>query len=209
MVVAETAHVGSVRRGIPACPSAHAPRADGLCASGSWRVTIWPRRMCPVSRRVTSSGVVLLDPEGRVYVRKVAGGFGGYDWSFAKGRLEPGLSSEENALRELREEMGLEARIVGVLGDYEGTTGVTRFYVGEVTGGDPSTHGEETDEVRLLPREEARALLNVARDRRILDDLYPWQPSAPLTRMPASRPVGALALAASRLPGPQVPGKRC
>jgi 8-oxo-dGTP pyrophosphatase MutT (NUDIX family) len=132
----------------------------------------------PVGGRVTSSGVVLLDAEGRVYVRKVAGGFGGYDWSFAKGRLEPGVSSEENALRELREEMGLEARIVGVLGDYEGTTGVTRFYVGEVTGGDPGAHGEETEEVRLVAREEARALLNVARDRRVLDDLYRWQPPA-------------------------------
>jgi 8-oxo-dGTP pyrophosphatase MutT (NUDIX family) len=128
---------------------------------------------------VSSSGVVLLDHEGRVYVRRVAGGFGGYDWSFAKGRLEPGLSSEENALRELREEMGLEARIVGVLGDYEGTTGVTRFYVGEVTGGDPNAHGEETEEVRLVSREEARALLNVRRDRRVLDDLYRRRPPAP------------------------------
>ena len=133
----------------------------------------------PVSGQVTSSGVVLLDSEGRVYVRKVAGGFAGYDWSFAKGRLEPGLSSEENALRELREEMGLEARIVGVLGDYEGQTGFTRFFVGEVTGGDPSAHGEETDEVRLVPQEEARALLNVRRDRGVLDDLYRWRPPAP------------------------------
>ena len=72
-----------------------------------------------VSERVTSSGVVLLDRDGLVYIREVAGGFGGYDWSFAKGRLEPGISLEENALRELREEMGLEARIVGELGDYE------------------------------------------------------------------------------------------
>ena len=131
-----------------------------------------------VSGRVTSSGVVLLDTEGRVYVRKVAGRFGGHDWSFAKGRLEPGVSSEENALRELREEMGLEARIVGVLGDYEGTTGVTRFYVGEVTGGDPTAHGKETEVVWLVTREEARELLNVGRDRRVLDDLYRGRPPA-------------------------------
>jgi 8-oxo-dGTP pyrophosphatase MutT (NUDIX family) len=133
----------------------------------------------PMGERVTSSGVGLLDREGLVYIRKVAGGFGGYAWSFAKGRLEPGISLEENALRELREEMGLEARIVGVLGDYQGTTGITRFYVGEVTGGDPRAHGEETEEVRLVAREEARALLNVGRDRRVLDDLYRWRSRAP------------------------------
>ena len=127
---------------------------------------------------MTSSGVVILDPDGLRLRAQGGGVFGGYDWSFAKGQVEPGLSLEENALRELREEMGLEARIVGVLGDYEGTTGITRFYVGEVTGGDPGAHGKETDEVRLVPREEARALLNVRRDRRVLDDLYRWRPSA-------------------------------
>jgi len=131
---------------------------------------------CPsVSEAVTSTGVVILDPDGRVYVRKVAGGFGGYDWSFAKGRVEDGVSLEEKALRELREEMGLEARIIGVLGDYRGTTGTTRLFVGEVTGGDPCVHGEETELVRLVPREKARALLNTRRDRRVLDDLYGWQ----------------------------------
>ena len=73
--------------------------------------------------------------------------------------------------------MGLEARIVGVLGDYKGQMGFTRFFVGEVTGGDPTAHGKETDEVRLVAQEEARALLNVRRDRDVLDDLYRWRPS--------------------------------
>ena len=39
----------------------------------------------PVSGQVNSSGVVLLDSDGLVYVRKVAGCFAGYKWSFAKG----------------------------------------------------------------------------------------------------------------------------
>jgi 8-oxo-dGTP pyrophosphatase MutT (NUDIX family) len=124
----------------------------------------------------TSSGIVILTSDGRVYVRKVTGGFGGAEWSFAKGKVEPAFSLEENARRELNEEMGLEARILGVLGDYKGTTGWTRFYVGEVTGGDIRDHGWETEEVRLVTREEARKLLNVARDRRVLDDLYRWRP---------------------------------
>ena len=79
-----------------------------------------------MSEGVTGTGVVIHDPDGRVYVRKVRGRFGGYDWSFAKGRVEPGVSLEENALRELGEEMGLEARIVGVLGDRATSTGRKR-----------------------------------------------------------------------------------
>ena len=132
-----------------------------------------------MSKPVTSSGVVLLDSDGLVYVRKVAGCYGGYKWSFAKGQLVKGMSLEENALRELREEMGLEARIIGELGDYKGDTGFTRFFVGKVTGGDPTAHGKETDEVRLVPQEEARELLNKQRDRDVLDDLYRWQPPSP------------------------------
>ena len=64
--------------------------------------------------QVTSSGVVIVEGDGRVYIRKVANNYMGYKWSFAKGQVKPGLTLEENALKELREEMGLEARIVGV-----------------------------------------------------------------------------------------------
>jgi 8-oxo-dGTP pyrophosphatase MutT (NUDIX family) len=125
---------------------------------------------------LTSTGIVILPRNGRIFIRKVAGGYGGYDWSFAKGKVKPGLSLEENALRELQEEMGLEARIVGVLGDYEGDTGVTRFFVGEITGGDIRDHGWETEKVCAVTHEEAQKRLNRARDRRVLDDLYRWRP---------------------------------
>ena len=125
-----------------------------------------------MNAHVTSSGVVVPSGDGRVYVRKVAGGYGGYKWSFAKGRIEPGLTLEENALKELKEEMGLEARIVAVLGDYGGDTGTTRFFIGEATGGDTNDIGPETEEVRLVAYEEASQLLNRKRDRDVLDDLY-------------------------------------
>ena len=125
-----------------------------------------------MSAQVTSTGVVVRSSDGRVYIRKVAGGFGGYKWSFAKGRLEPGLSEEENALKELREEMGLEAKIVDVLGDYPGDTGTTRFFIGEATGGDTTSFGSETETVLLATYDEARELLNRPRDQQVLDDLY-------------------------------------
>lgn len=123
-----------------------------------------------------SSGVVVIAPDGCVYVRKVANDYGGYKWSFAKGRVEPGFSLEENALKELQEEMGLEARIVGDLGAYPGDTGTTHFFLGEVTGGDPAAFGPETDEVRLVTREEARKLLNKKRDQLVLEELNRQRP---------------------------------
>ena len=101
----------------------------------------------------TSSGVLVRSEDGRIYIRKVRGDYGGYRWSFAKGHIEPGLSVEENALEELREEMGLNARITGLLGDYAGDSGITRFFVGEVAGGDITRFGPETEEVRLVTYE--------------------------------------------------------
>src|SRR5205823_1282428 len=53
-----------------------------------------------MASHVTSTGVLVLSDDGRVYIRKVKGGYGGYDWSFAKGRIEHGLSLEQNALKE-------------------------------------------------------------------------------------------------------------
>ena len=35
---------------------------------------------------------MVIADDGRVYVRKVANDYGGYKWSFAKGKMEPGLS---------------------------------------------------------------------------------------------------------------------
>jgi 8-oxo-dGTP pyrophosphatase MutT (NUDIX family) len=135
--------------------------------------------MQAVTNDVTSAGVVVFSEDGRVYVRIPTDEFGGYKWSFAKGRLEAALSIEQNALRELREEMGLEARIVGVIGDYKGDTSVTRFFLGEETGGDITRYGSETEEVRLASYEEARKLLNKPRDKQVLEDALRLRRSLP------------------------------
>ena len=134
--------------------------------------------MHPMADHITSAGVIIIEDDGRIYVRKVTNAFAGYKWSFAKGRVEAGVSVEQTALNELREEMGLEAKLLRVLGDYKGQTGITRFFLGEATGGDTSSHGSETEEVRLVSRVEARGLLNVARDRQVLDDAYDLRSSS-------------------------------
>jgi hypothetical protein len=50
--------------------------------------------------------------------------------------------------------------------------GRSRFYIGEVTGGDIVAFGPETEEMRLTTYQEATALLNRARYKQVLDDVF-------------------------------------
>ena len=77
-----------------------------------------------------AGGIVFWD--GNVVLRRNRKGH----WLFPKGHLEEGESLEEAALREVREELGLEARIVDKAGvvrfSYEGDDYEVHFFVMEV-----------------------------------------------------------------------------
>jgi ADP-ribose pyrophosphatase YjhB (NUDIX family) len=116
-----------------------------------------------------SSGMVLIE-DGKVWIYEPRKHFGGYKHTFPKGGLEPGLSAQQNAHKEVFEETGLRAEVAGFLGDFEGDTGVTRFYLAHRTGGKP-TSGAETASVKQVTIAEARELLNRERDQAVLDAL--------------------------------------
>src|SRR6185312_15342658 len=84
-----------------------------------------------------SSGVVIHEPDGRVWLIKPTKGFGGYYYTFPKGGIDEGLSPQANAIKEAYEETGLKVRITGFAGDYEGDTSVTRLYHAVREGGTP------------------------------------------------------------------------
>jgi 8-oxo-dGTP pyrophosphatase MutT (NUDIX family) len=101
------------------------------------------------------------------------------DWSFPKGKLDPGESWEEAALREVREEIGLVARLGDELppvsydvagGERSGDEGaargrkVVRYWLMEPESGE-FTPNEEVDEVRWLSPAEAERLLTYDHDR--------------------------------------------
>lgn len=117
-----------------------------------------------------STGVVLLDADARIWIYEPRDHYGGYQHTFPKGRLEQGLTRQQNAHKELFEETGLLGRITGVVGDFEGDTTVTRYYLGVRSGGEP-TCGDETRDVKLVTAEEAENLLNRRRDKDVLKAL--------------------------------------
>lgn len=67
-----------------------------------------------------SAGVVIQLPDGRVVLTEPTGAFAGYKFAFPKGRKDEGETLQETAIREAKEESGLEVRLTGVIGDYRG-----------------------------------------------------------------------------------------
>jgi 8-oxo-dGTP diphosphatase len=127
-----------------------------------------------VNEVVRAAGGVVSDQEGRVaivYRPKYE------DWTFPKGKLEPGESEEEAAVREVHEETGLEVELGRELGyveytDPKGRPKTVHYWVMSVNGGE-FTPNREVSELRWLPLEEAPALLSYDRDREILGRLMP------------------------------------
>lgn len=115
------------------------------------------------------AGVIVEEPDGRIWLVAPTNAFGGYHNTFPKGTCEQGLSMQANALKEAWEESGLQVEITGVLGDFERTTSVARMYIARRTGGNPVDMGWETQAVRLVPIDELEEHLNMIPDKNIID----------------------------------------
>jgi 8-oxo-dGTP diphosphatase len=91
------------------------------------------------------------------------------DWSLPKGKLDPGESWEEAALREVEEETGLRCTLAEELApvgymDRKGRAKVVRYWAMDPQSGS-FVPNDEVDELRWLPVEEAARLLTYAHDR--------------------------------------------
>jgi 8-oxo-dGTP diphosphatase len=94
------------------------------------------------------------------------------DWSLPKGKLEPGETWEQAALREIEEETGLRARLEQELptthysvGDRPKSVRWWRMAVDEDLGAELD---DEVDGVRWLTPEEAMRILDYEQDRQLV-----------------------------------------
>ncbi len=95
------------------------------------------------------------------------------DWSLPKGKLDPGESWREAALREVEEETGFRCRPVRRLGrtsyrDAKGRPKVVRYWLMDLADGEDGegfSPNREVDELRWCTPEAAAELLSYERDR--------------------------------------------
>jgi 8-oxo-dGTP pyrophosphatase MutT (NUDIX family) len=98
-------------------------------------------------------------------------------WGLPKGEIEKGETSEGAAVREVREETGLDAEIEDGLGSiryfyvWEGdrVRKTVHFFLMRATGGDVSAHDHEMEDVRWFPLVEALALAAYRGEREVLE----------------------------------------
>jgi 8-oxo-dGTP diphosphatase len=126
----------------------------------------------PLPAPVPAVGVVCLRGDEVLLIRRGRSPRQG-EWSLPGGRIEPGERAEEAALRELREETGVEARINGLLAVVDGLfPEAGRHYVlidysAEWVSGEPVA-GDDAMEARFVPLDQVEALIDWDETRRVI-----------------------------------------
>jgi 8-oxo-dGTP pyrophosphatase MutT (NUDIX family) len=136
-----------------------------------------------VTRAFSAGGVLLRESAGgrEILLGRRRRERDGATWSLPKGTPDGDETAEQTALREVREETGLEVRILDSVGDihYRFVRGGRRiektvhYFLMEAIGGDLARHDHEFEEVRWFDLAEAEAVMSFATEKDIVARALP------------------------------------
>ena len=124
-------------------------------------------------KREFSAGGIVFNEKGQVLVTQHSQN---KNWSFPKGWIDEGESSEQAALREVKEEGGVVAEIVAKLGynkyvytfDNEKIFKVVTYFLIKYISGEAKDHDWEVSEANWYAPEDALKQLTFSQDKSLL-----------------------------------------
>ncbi len=124
-------------------------------------------------KREFSAGGIVFNDKGEVLITKHSQN---HRWGFPKGLIDPGQTSKEAAVREVKEEGGVEAEIIDKVGDSkfvytwnnEKIFKVVVYFLMKYLSGDPKDHDYEMEEAGWFSPEEALKILSFSNDKELL-----------------------------------------
>jgi 8-oxo-dGTP diphosphatase len=129
-------------------------------------------------REISAGGLVYKKEDGQIFVLLImpSGQTANKDkvWTLPKGHLDKD-KAEDAAVREVREEAGVEAKIVENLGSYkytfvwegENIFKIVTYYLMEYVSGNPKDHDWEVEESKWFELEEGRKNLTYKIDKEV------------------------------------------
>ena len=133
----------------------------------------------PTKTQVSAGGVAYREVEGNLQIALISVGEAGR-WQLPKGTPGRGESNEQTALREVREETGLDTELVEPLDKIEywfyvpGKNSPVRihkyvyFYLLRYVSGDVQDHDHEVNEARWVDIRQAEAMLAFESEKKVL-----------------------------------------
>ncbi len=134
-------------------------------------------------KREFSAGGIVINSQGQVLLTQHSSNL---HWGFPKGNINPGESSREAALREVREEGGVEAEILEKVGDAkyvyslngEKIFKVVSVFLMKYLSGDLKDHDWEVKEAGWFEFKEALKRLSFSQDKLLLKKAWELRQSS-------------------------------
>lgn len=128
-------------------------------------------------RELSAGGVVVRGEDVIVIVPTRRGAQGQRVLGLPKGHVDPGENAEQAATREVREEAGVEADLVGKLGDVryfyqrdgQRIFKMVRFFLFDYRAGSLEDHDDEVEVARWMPLAEAARALSYRGEREMVE----------------------------------------